>query len=180
MKTLEQLCEEMARLAQERLPAAERLRAQASITLWGLRSMPVARSDFARGPLTAWSRAVAAVEEAARGGETAPPVSEAFGDWVRGFSTDWATGQSLESLGEAVARVLSPSDWGLGAGETDLVSTCEEVIRAAGMWDWDESLTYCYFDFGSMEKEYWAQEIRRDEAQDAARAAIVEILRAAE
>lgn len=144
-------------------------RVQAALLLWALGSAPACVRDAAPGGV--WDAATRAVGAVSQGAPADAAPLDAFAGWLDAHSTDWATREALSEIRYALDRVLgSPREVALG-------DTAHEIVRAAGLWLWDELLSEASADCGVSDGRQHAQEVVRDAAVEEAHRALSEILR---
>jgi hypothetical protein len=150
------------------------MRAQIEMVRWGVASIP------------AWS-SLAGLEERVKALYVALDkvfddrasgvvIQRGFETWIDSLSLDWATREAFESLSRSIERVFQPDLWNLPPDGTDLPETACEIVRAAGLWEWDELLSEAS-EFGDHGGEHAAQEKVREKVEAEANRALCAILR---
>jgi hypothetical protein len=148
------------------------VRAQAELVLWAFEHAPaMVKAWPPQGP---WDAAVLAVRQVAAGDTPDTAVLGQFFRWIAAQSTDWATREALDQLYYGVERVLGPFTG--GHPDPDVESTVDELVRAAGLWAWDELLSEAS-EYGDPGGEQAAQEAVRERDERVAHVALAGILR---
>lgn len=161
----------LARLASRAGSAAECAAAEAAVILWGLRYLSAEGAP---------KRAAAALEAYTRGEEPVASLDAAMTELrAEGDTLDYATRKAFEAVHDALWNVADYARGDSSPQET-LEDSCESVIRAAGLRDWDELLAEAAFCDAAPwpNPEYDAMSQRREAAERAAHAELAAILRA--
>lgn len=169
---------ELAEIAMRQLPREAVLRAQIDVVLWGLSTVPIGRKDLPREGAEEWRETMSALAAMLADAPCSRTVAQRFRAWVDRTISDWATNEALSELSILVHDLVYAHTSALETGtcDVDLDGAVYGVIRAVGLWEWDEMLAE-EAGFGTRIDEHDAQIARQEDIRFAAKRVLCDLLR---